>query len=238
MPKILDVSSVLEILRPVQDPELQKKLGEQIAFDEQIVDVIHAIVPPENLKQKLTDLSAQPRAEKAGLRKQMINPAVLTAMLGVLLLVGVIGFLVKEKMEKFPGRDSVEGLLGTAAKMNASDIEPVSTTTDQLGDIFLLRGYEGYEVPAELAKLPVIGHRLYRYDNRSVALAVLDDKLFYEFHASDVELPEGDWMVLTKDDWVGAIRKRGDQCFLIAFRGAKADMHAFLESLPKTLPKK
>jgi hypothetical protein len=216
-----------------QDPELQKKLSEQIAFDEQIVEVIHAIAPPENLRQKLSALGAQPGAEKTKLRKHIINPAVLTAILGGIVLLGVIGFLVKESMEKFPGRPSVEGLLGNAAKMNPADIEPISTTMDQLGDVFLLRGYEGYEVPPELAKQPVIGYRLFHYDNRSVAMTVLDDKLFYEFHGSDVQPPEGNWLVLTKDQWVGAVRKHGDHCFVLAFRGTKADMHAFLQSLPK-----
>jgi hypothetical protein len=216
-----------------QDPELQKKLSEQMAFDEQIAEVIHAISPPENLRKKLTDLSAQPRTEKAGLRKHMINPAVLTAILGGLLLLGVMGFFVKEAMEKFPGRGSVEGLIGTAAKMNVGEIQVMTTTVDQMGDTFLLRGYEGYEVPPELAKLPVAGYRVFHYDSRSVAMVVIDDKLFFEFHATDVQPPEGNWLVITKDEWVGAVRKHGDRCFLLAFRGEKADMHAFLQSLPK-----
>lgn len=216
-----------------QDPELKRKLGEQVAFDDQIVEVIHAIVPPDNLRKKLTDLTAQPRAEKQALRKQVINPAMLTAILGGLVLLGVIGFFVMEAMEKFPGRGSVEGLIGTAAKMNGSEIQPVTTTVDEVGDLFLLRGYEGYKVLPELAKQPVIGYRVFHYDSRSVALAILDDKLFFEFHATDVQPPENDWLVMTKDQWVGAVRKRGDICFLLAFRGTKADMHAYLQSLPK-----
>ena len=221
-----------------QDPELQKKLSAQIEFDEQIIDVIHYITPPDNLRQKLSELSAQPRAEKAGLRRQMINPAVLTAILGVILLLGVTGFLIKERMEKFPGRESVEGLLGTAAKMSGAELEPLTTTTDQLGDWLYIRGFEGYETPPELAALPVLGGRVFRYDGRVVAQAVIDkhESLLYEFRASEfgVKLaPDGEWLVLAKDQWVGAIRQKADRCFLIAFRGSKADMHQFLQSLPK-----
>jgi hypothetical protein len=40
-------------------------------------------------------------------------------------------------------------------------------------------------------------------------------------------------LVLTKDDWVGAIRQRADHCFLLAFKGSKSDMHELLASLPK-----
>ncbi len=221
-----------------QDPELQKKFAEQVAFDEQIIDVIHFITPPDNLREKLTDLSAQPRAEKKGLRRHIINPAVLTAIVGVVLLLAVIGFFVKEGMEKFPGRENVERLLGTAAKMSGAEFEALTTTTDHLGDWLYMHNYEGFEVLPELAALPVVGSRVFRQDGAAVAQAVVDkhESLLFEFHASEfgVQLPSGDdWVLLTRDEWVGAVRQRGDHCFLLAFRGSKSDMHQFLLSLPK-----
>lgn len=220
-----------------QDAELQKILKAQVEFDEHIVEVIHYIKPPDNLREKLGTLSAQPRAEKAGLRRHAINPAVLTALVGVLLLVGVIAFLVNERIQKFPGRETVEGLLGTAAKMTGVELEAIDTTTDQLGDWLLLRGYDGYEMPRELTSLPVIASRVFRYDGRTVAQAAVDkhDSLLFQFHASDfgVELPsDGDWRILTRDEWVGAVRQRADHCHLIAFRGTEAEMKQFLASLP------
>jgi hypothetical protein len=221
-----------------QDPELKKKLQEQVQFDEQIVDVIHYIAPPDNLRQKLNDLSAQPRSEKAGLRKQMINPVVLTAIFGVLLILGFLGFVIMERMEKFAGRENVEGLLASASKMTGAELEAITTTTTQLGDWMFMRGYEGYEVLPEVAALPVVGSRVFRYDGRTVAQAAVDrhDSLLYQFHASEfgVQLPsDGDWVVMVVDEWVGALRQRGDHCFLIAFRGTKEEMQTFLRSLPK-----
>ncbi len=221
-----------------QDLELSKKLSEQIAFDENIVETIHFIKPPDNLRQKLSALTPPSAAEQQKLRKRIINPAVLTALLGVLVLVGVVGFLVWERMEKFPGRESVEGLLGTAAKMTGAELEAVESTTSQLGDWLYMRGYEGYEIPPELAAVPVLGSRVFTYDGRKVAQAAVDkhDSLLYQFHASHfgIELPaDGDWLVLTRDEWVGAVRQRGDHCFLIAFRGSKAEMREFLKTLPK-----
>jgi hypothetical protein len=59
--------------------------------------------------------------------------------------------------------------------------------------------------------------------------------LVFQFHASEfgVQLPEEHaWKVITQDAWVGAIRQHGDHCFLIAFRGTKADMEEFLKTLP------
>ncbi len=221
-----------------KDPELHQKLREQMQFDEQIVDVIHYLSPPEDLRKKLAARSAEASAEKTRLRRHIIHPAVLTAILGLLLLAGVIGFFVKERMENFPGRERVEGLLGSAAKMTGDELESVETTTSQLGDWLYMRGFEGYEAPPEIAALPVIGSRVFRYDGRAVAQAAIDQhaSLLYEFQASEfgVELPpDGGWLVLTEEAWVGAIRQRGDRCFLLAFRGTKDEMNEFLKNLPK-----
>ncbi|MEP6670658.1 MAG: hypothetical protein ABJF10_15985 [Chthoniobacter sp.] len=225
-----------------EDPELKQVLATQIAFDEQIVDVVHFIKPPENLRQKLTDLSVAPRAEKTRLRKQVINPAVLTAILGLVVILGIVVFFVIEGMEKFPGREAVENMLGGSGKLSGTEFESVVTTTGQLGDWFYMRGYDGFEAPTELTALPVIGSRVFRIDGRTVAqFAVGDAKvnsmrcLIFEFHASEfgVHLPsENEWKVLAQDEWVGAVRQHGDHCFLIAFRGGKQEMEDFLKTLP------
>jgi len=224
------------------DPELKKILGAQVEFDEQIIDVIHFIKPPENLREKLSDLSVAPRAEKTRLRKQVINPAVLTALLGVVVILGIVVFFIIERVDKFPGREAVENMLGTASKMSGTELDPVSTTTGQIGDWFYMRGYDGYEAPPELAALPVIGSRVFRVDGRTVAQIAVGNAdamrcLIFQFHASEfgVLLPQEDgrgWRVLTQDEWVGALRQHGDHCFLIAFRGGKPEMDEFLKTLP------
>ncbi len=221
-----------------QDPELKKKLADQVAFDAQIIDVIHYITPPENLRQKLSELSAKPRAEKAQLRKQLINPAVLTAVLGLLLMAGIGFFFVRDRMEKFPGRENVEGLLATASKMTGDEFEQLSKTTSEIGDWLYMHGYEGYEAPPEIAALPVVGSRVFRYDGRTVAQMAIDahSSLLYQFHASEFSVilpPDSDWQLLEKDDWVGAVRQHGDHCFLLVFRGEKDEMREFLKALPK-----
>jgi hypothetical protein len=230
-----------------EDPELKKTFDEQVEFDTQIIDVIHFIKPPENLRQKLSDLGLKPRADGARLRRQVINPAVLTALLGVVVIAGIIVFFVIDRMEKFPGRELVENMLGAAGRMNPKELDPVSNTTGQLGDWFYMRGYDGYEAPPELAALPVVASRVFRVDGQTVAQSAIGNGdtanpgvrcLLFQFHASEfgVQLPaEQDWKVLTRDEWVGAIRQHGDHCFLVAFRGTKTDMQEFLKNLP---PKK
>jgi hypothetical protein len=225
-----------------EDAELSKILSAQVQFDAQIVDVIHYIAPPENLREKLSELGEKPATEKTRRRSQWANPAVFTAILGVLLILGIVVFFVLDRLEKFPGRDEVETMLLGASKMTGAELETVSDTTGQLGDWFYMRGYEGYEAPAELAALPVIGSRVFKVEGRTVAQLAVGNTdalrcLIFQFHASEfgVQLPaDGDWQVLTQDDWVGAIRQRGDHCLLIAFRGGKDEMKEFLKTLPKT----
>jgi hypothetical protein len=223
-----------------EDPELSKTLSEQISFDEQIIDAIHFIKPPDDLRKKLGELSVKPGDGKTGLRSQIINPAVMTAILGVILILGIVVFFVIDRTEKFSGRDEVENLLTGASKMNGSELEAVSGTAGQLGDWLYMRGYDGFEAPVDLASLQVVASRVFRVDGRTVAQFAVDDGgatrgLVFEFHASEfgVQLPsEADWKVLTQDEWVGAIRQRGDHCFLIAFKGTKPEMQAFLKTLP------
>jgi hypothetical protein len=222
-----------------EDPELSKALSEQTAFDQQIVDAIHFIKPPEDLRKKLNDLGVKAGAEKGGLRKQMINPAVLTAVLGVLVILGIVVFFVMDRMEKFPGRDEVEGMLTAAGKMSPSELERVSMKTGELGDWFFARGYEGYEAPPDLAALQSIGARAFLYKGQKMAQMAIGDGdglrcLVFEFHASEfgVQLPqEGDWKVLVQDEWAGAVRQHADHCFLVVFKGTKAEMQDFVQNL-------
>ena len=220
------------------DPEARQRLKDQMDFDRQVVEAIHFIKPPEDLRQKLSALGSKPRANQPGLRKQMIDPAVLSALVGVVVIAGIILFFVIDHMEKFPGRESVERMIPAPGKMTGLEFEPVSTTTNQLGDWLYMHGYEGYEVPGEISSLPVIASRVYRLDGKAIAQFAMErhDSLVYEFHASDfgVQLPQdGDWRVLEQDDWAAAIRQHGDHCFMILLRGSKSEMNDFLKSLPK-----
>ena len=155
-------------------------------------------------------------------------------------------------MEKFPGRDEVEAMLSAAAKMSPSELEAVSMSTGQLGDWFYVRGYDGFEAPADLAPLRTVAARAFHFDGRTLAQMAIGEGsmteaaigegdgircLFFEFHASEfgVQLPaDSGWRVLVDNDWVGAVRQHEDHCFLIAFKGTKADMQEFLKTPQKS----
>ena len=230
---------VLKAVRLAEgDTELGRKLRAQMEFDAQITEAIHSVVPPDDLREKLGALNEAAGVARRGMGSQMSSPAMLAALAGVLLFVGVIVFFVLESMTDFAGREAVQQMLDATSKMHGTEFEPVTTTTTQLGDWFYMRGYEGYEVPPELGVLPVIGSRVFKQDGKPVAQFVVEKhaSVIFEFHAADfgVQLPpDGDWQLLEQGGWAAAVRQHGDHCIMIAFRGAEEDMRAFLQTLGK-----
>lgn len=215
---------------------LRKTLSEQMEFDDQIVDVIHFIKPPENLRHKLREMSTHPQVRRK--RSQVFNPAVLTAVCGILLIIGFCVWTVMERMEKFPGRESVERMLTATSRMTGMELEPVTSSTGALGDWFYMRGFEGYVLPAEIGALPAVGSGVLRIDGHPIAQLAVDrqNSILYVFHAADfdVEIPAGEaWKTFDHEGWAAAVSRRGNLCYVLARRGTKEEMEAFLETLKK-----
>ena len=216
---------------------LRQKLSDQMEFDDQIVDVIHFIRPPEDLREKLREVSA--RARPGGkLRRQILNPAVLTAIVGVLLILGFIGWSIKEKLERFPGRESVERMLNLTSKMTGQEFDLVSSPSGTLGDWFYMRGFEGYSVPPEIATLPAVGSRVFELEGHRVAQLAVDrnDSILYVFNAAEFGVqipPEDNWRVFEHQGWAAALRRHHGLCHVLAIRGTKAQLQTLLETLKK-----
>ena len=221
-----------------KDPVLAAQLAQQREFDRQFVGVINSIAPPENLRAKLLEAGARPDAEKPKLRSNAFHPAVLTAIVGVLLIVGFFAWTVLERMEKFAGREAAERMLATTSKMNGVELDPVATTAGAMEDWFYMHGFEGYALPPELSALPAVGSRVYRFEGHPIAQIMVDrhESNVHVFRASDfgVELPAGEpWRLFEYDVWVAALQRRGDICSMLAFRGRKSEMQEFLATLKK-----
>lgn len=227
--------SVKKAIRVAEkDPALSAQLAGQVEFDNQLVGVINSIQPPANLVEKLR--AARPEVEKPRLRSHAFNPAVLTAILGVLLIIGFVAWTVMERMEKFEGRDDVERMLSTTSKMSGVELDAVNTATGTMGDWFYMHGFEGYEVPKELSSLPAIGSRVFKIDGHPIAQIAVDrhESVVFVFRASDfgVEIAADEpWRLMEFEGWVAALRRHGDICSMVAFRGVKPEMREFVAKL-------
>lgn len=218
------------------DPELAGTLAAQREFDGQMLAAIQSIAPPENLRHKLRAASCRPGAPKPRRGSQVLNPVVLTAVVGVLLILGFVAWTVLDRMEKFPGREAAEQMLTATNKMSGVELDSVKENTGAMQDWFYMRGFEGYSVPVELAALPAVGSRVFQIDGHSIAQVAVDrhDSILYVFRAADfgVEIPPNEaWRVIAHEGWAAALRRNGDICSMIAFRGEKAEMRAFLAQL-------
>ena len=120
--------------------------------------------------------------------------------------------------------------------MSGVELQPVEMKTGVMGDWFYMRGFERFTLPPEVANLSAVGSRVFRYGGHPVAQVALDERncLVYVFRATDfgVNLPEeSGWRLLDNEGWVAAIRRQGETCTMITFRGSRSDMRDFLRSL-------
>ncbi len=216
-----------------RDPELRRRVDEQVEFDTQVGRAIRAIAPPEGLRQKLggTNGSKVKGRPFAGM-------LVFAVIFGLSIIAGLLVLFEVDRRQRFPGSEAVARMVGTAKSMSGLELEQVSNKAGQLGDWFYMRGFESFALPPELADAPAVGSRLFRQDGNSIAQVVVDwhQSVVYVFRADEfgVDLPQNeDWRVLKYDDWAAAVRKRGPMCTLITFRGKKNEMREFLKTIEK-----
>ena len=213
------------------DELLRGKLAAQTNFDEQIIEAIHTIRPPEGLRARLDSATASP-----ALRKHARHPAILCAVAGTLLIIGFLVYLELDRRSDFPGKESAEGMIAQLDRMDEMDFEPVNGPISGLTDWLMLRGADGLEVPPKIARLHAAYVRTFKKDGRIVAQFLIDQhgSILTIFRASDFNVrldPDGDWTLFKQGEWTAAIRQRGDTCTLLAFRGERIDLEKFIHSL-------
>ncbi len=218
------------------DDALRAKLDAQIDFDEKMVGVIHEIEPPETSCVWRGGTADKPAT--GTLRSQLFHPAMLPVLAGALLILGFFIWTELDRRADFPGRGSVEKIAAVAREMSGVELERAHGTAGELGDMFYMRGFEGFAVPAELAPLPVAGTRVFKQNGRPIAQLAIDrhNALLYVFHAGDFGVnlrDESGWRVFDQDGWAAAVRESDGLCTLVTFRGDTEEMEEFLKTLSR-----
>lgn len=218
------------------DPTLRDELEWQMHFDDEIVAVIHYIVPPEDLRQKLDLLSQNGSAGKGAVRKNVFNPAIMSALFGVLLLVGFLAYLKMESAKEFAGKNWADSLIDLNDRMTGAELEATKLPAGDLVDNMMLRGFDRFALPAEIAPLHAVGWRVFRHSGNKVAQVAIEEHslVVFVFRASDFGVrldAQNDWKVFEHERWAVAASERDGLCTLISFRGKQAEMHEFLKSL-------
>lgn len=217
------------------DSSLRDGLGRQQEFDREIGSLIHALPLPEDLDERAdAQWSAAARRARSWTRV-LRNPAFLTALLAVLFLMGWAGWYFVERASHFPGDEGLAKTLDAALPANPTAVanlklRPVGgVPCGKLGDaLFLEHGFDGYDVPAELAARPAAAYRVFHRpaDGAAIAQVLLggggmetpaDDEglTLFIFRASDLGVaiePPGRWRLLTdaRERWAAAVQVRED----------------------------
>lgn len=218
------------------DPALRDELEWQMQFDDGIVEVIHCIKPPDDLRRKLDELGQNGAEPRGRVRANVFNPAIVSALFGVLLLLGFLAYLKMESAKDFPGKNWVVSMLELNDRMTGAELESTKLAAGDLADNMMLRGFDRFALPPELAPLPAVGWRVFRHSGNKVAQLAIDrhSLIVFVFRASDFGVqpgPEKTWKVFDHERWAAAATVRDGLCTLISFRGQPAEMETFLNSL-------
>ncbi len=218
------------------DVSLRAKLEQQGAWDEQISSVIGSIQAPRGIRRRITAAQGSAHPTKRSPLRYLAQPAVLAVVAGVALILGVLVYLEIDRREKFQGREAAARMIELTNAMSGVELEPMQTEVGRLGDWFYMRGFEGFAVPAELAPLPAVGSRVFKVNGASVAQLAVEThhSIIYVFRPGDfgISLEDGaDWRIFDHIGWVAALRRQGESCTMIAFRGTKSEMRELLHNL-------
>jgi len=218
------------------DAVLRDEIEWQMHFDDEVVGVINCIKPPENLRQKLEELGQTGASAKGAVRANVFNPAIISALFGVLLLAGFLVYLKMESEKDFPGKKWVVNLVQINDRMTGAELEPTKLPAGELVDNMMLRGFERFALPPELSPLPAVGWRVFRHSGNKVAQVAIDRNslIVYVFRASDFGVqpgPEKTWKVFAHERWAAAATVRDGLCTVVSFRGDQAEMETLLKTL-------
>jgi hypothetical protein len=156
---------------------------------------------------------------------------------GLLATIGMVIFLISDRLNSFEGSDHISELLESANSLTGDEFEAVETRAADLQDWFFLKhGLEHFAVPKQFADVKTVGCRVFKFDGADVAqiMAVTDKELLlYMFQPKDlgIKIRNGKWEIVEADNWVGAATGLNDICFLVAFKGSKDEMKEFLSTM-------
>ena len=160
--------SFSEALRQAEiDPELQRLLSEQTAFDQRMIKGLESVTPPGSAKSRA--LAAMRVTRQRRVRRNWTWPLALAASIA---LVATITTTVLRRPDQIslPQTASIEGLAGYLAEHHASiglmndDYSALVTWIQSRG------GPVPENLPAALANLPVLGCQTWNTDHGKVSL--------------------------------------------------------------------
>ncbi len=211
------------------DPRGVADLAKQ--SDAAVTNGIHSLPLGDADLHQIQESAETLAARHGGHHLSARNPATIAVGLGFLLLVALLTWHLLGRAGVFP--EEAIKIATDGAKATPDQFDVVENKAGDLQDWFMLKGFDNFRVPPGFELFVVAGVRNFKVENEPVAQAAVPENTmyFYSFAAGPFGInvtPEKSWRITEADRTVLAIREESGICFLLAFRGTKADMERVL----------
>lgn len=226
----------IAVLRARRSSKIGKQFAHQQAFDQAIAELVKATPVTDEISEWFRNEKLIPQ-KKRSWRKMILNPAVLSVGLAVLVIAGVIALNVMERMREFPGSGTARKLLTVASATRSGQLDPIDARAGSLGDLFFMKyRLEHYDVAPEFAHLRTSGARVFDDDEgHRVAQITVPEKRMQLFLFPSARDPKNakpqefeGWRYVQQEGWTGAVQAKDGVAFMAALRGDKKDLAAYL----------
>ena len=221
-----EVTRALDVLGKA--PVLLAEYEAQVALDKATGDILASVGIPEAV---LNDLDARAATISTSRKKHRFNPrdpAMLAVGLGFILLIALLTWHFLGRAGVFP--EEALTIAAEGAKIRAEQYEVVEDKAGNLEDWFVLRGFDRFHVPAKFANFEAAGARIFKIDNRPVAVLAIPENYmrFLIFDPAPLGIkihPEGSWQFTEFDyKYAAAIREEKGMCFMVVINGTAKDL--------------
>ncbi len=222
-----------------QNPALEAEFQQQLAFDRALSAQLEAIFPPSSLTAEL-EASAVRFEAKRGRRFSFRDPAMLAVGLAFLCLVGLLTWIFVGQ-SSFAGMQEISEMVARGDGAGPEQFTEIETSAAALTDWFVMKEFDGFTVAPGLESAPVVGVRLFNYDDLPVAVAAISrpKALFYVFEAQPLglSLPARRWRTAAYGPGrkhAFAVQQIGNMAFVLTLReGGEAELKKYLGTLER-----
>jgi hypothetical protein len=216
-----------------KSPALLEEYEAQVALDTAVGSALADVEIPPAVIGELDGQSSAISAARSKRRFNPRDPAMLAVAIGFLLLVAVLAWHFLGRAGVFP--EEALTIASEGAKLRTEQFEVVEGEAGSLEDWFVLKGFERFHVPEKFAHYQAAGARIFKFDNRQVAVLAIPENFMF-FLVFDPEPlgiaihPEGSWRYTEFDyKYAAAIREDKGMCFMVVIRGTSKDLARLID---------
>ncbi len=221
--------------------DLKKRLEVQAAFDCSIAEAIAEVEPPRVLRDKLV-AAACGELDNGGWRVNVLHPAILAVLAGMLIIGVFLVYLMMKKLDDFSGRDAIVSLIERMDSMSGDELEAVDTRANDLADWMAMNGLEDFRIPAVFASHKVIGRQTFTQEGAPVVQLAIENEdsmdspgvILTLFRARDFGIDANEleqWRIVSLGGWVSGVRAADGECVAVTFPGTEGEMEEYLDGL-------